>query len=78
MKAIIQTITKAYRTTKNVRLSGRLYETVKGIDARTSKTTIFGVPVLTKFSIDGEEKIVKFCGIPIISFRRELRDHLSE
>ena len=30
MKAIIRTITRTYRTTENVRLSGRLYETVKG------------------------------------------------
>ena len=78
MKAIIQTIKRTYRTTENVRLDGRLYETVKKIDAQTNKTTIFGVPVLTKFSIDGEEKLVKFCGIPIKSFRRELWDHLSE
>lgn len=76
MKAIIQTTTKTYRTTEKVKLDNRLYEVVQKVDARTKETTIFGVPVLTQFSIDGEEKIVKFMGIPIKSFRRELWDHL--
>lgn len=75
MRAIIQTITKTYRTTANVQLDGRLHEVVKKIDAQTKETTIFGVPVLTQFSINGEEKRVKFLGIPIKSFRRELWDH---
>lgn len=75
MKAIIQTITKTYRTTENVKLDGRLHEVVQKIDAETKDTTIFDVPVLTKFSIDGEEKVVKFFGIPIKSYRRELWDH---
>ncbi len=77
MKAIIQTISKTYRTTSNVQLDGRLYETVEKVDAQTKETAILGVPVLTQFSIDGEEKIVKFFGIPIKSFRRELWDHHS-
>ena len=78
MKAIIQSVTRTYRTTKNVKVDGHLHEIVKRIDVQTSKTTIFGVPVLSKYTIEGEEKLVKFCGIPIKSFRRELWDHLSE
>lgn len=78
MKAIIETVSRTYRTTENVNVNGESHEIVKRIDAQTSKTTIFGVPVLTKFSIDGEEKLVKFCGIPIKSSRRELWDHLSQ
>ncbi len=58
-------------------MDGRLYETVEKVDAQTKETAILGVPVLTQFSIDGEEKIVKFLGIPIKSFRRELWDHHS-
>lgn len=77
MKAIIQTVKKTYRTTTSVKLDGRLYETVNKIDARTKETTILGVPVLTQFSVDGEEKIVRFLGIPIKSFRQELWDHHS-
>lgn len=74
MKAIIQTITKIYRTTANVKLDGRLHEVANKIDAQTKETTIFGVPILTQFSIQGEEKTVKFLGIPMKSFRQELWD----
>lgn len=74
MKAIIQTRTKTYRTTANVKLDGRVYEVVNKIDAQTKETTIFGVPVLTQFSIQGEEKNVKLFGIPVKSIRRELWD----
>ena len=77
MKAIIQTIIKTYRTTSSVKLDGRVHEIVNKIDARTKETTIFGAPVITQFSIDGEEKIVKLFGITIKSFRRELWDHHS-
>lgn len=76
MRAIIQTLSKTYRTTANVKLDGHLHEVVKKIDTRTKETTIFGVPVLTHYSIEGEEKIVKFLGIPIKSSRLELWDHL--
>jgi len=75
-KAIIQVIKKTYRTTENVDMHGRLHEVVQKIDAQTEETIIFGVPIMTKFSIDGEEKTIKFLGIPIKSSRRELWDHL--
>ena len=75
MKAIIQTVKRTYRTTESVTHGSREYETVKKIDAKTRDTTILGVPVLTTFAIDGEEKVVKFLGIPIKSFRQELWDH---
>ena len=59
-----------------VELHGRLTEIAEKVDARTKETTIFGVPVLSQYSVDGEETIVKFFGIPIKSSRRELWDHL--
>lgn len=76
MKAIIQTITKTYRTTEDVEINHRLHEVVRKVDAQTKETTIFGVPILTHFSIEGDEKLIKFFGIPIKSSRRELWDHL--
>lgn len=77
MKAIIQTVSRTYRKTKNVESEGKLYEIVDKICAQTKETAILGVPILTRFSIDGEEKITKFLGIPIKSSRHELWDHHS-
>ena len=77
MKAIIRTTTRTYRSTHTVEDGNMAHELVTKIDARTKETTILGVPVQTQFSIDGEEKIIKIFGIPILSFRRELWDHHS-
>lgn len=77
MKPIIQTIVRTYRTTEKVASNGRICEIVRKVDAQTKRTTILGVPVLTEYSVDGEEKIVRLFGIPIKSRRRELWDHLS-
>lgn len=78
MKAFIRIIERSYRTTEHVKVGDTLHEVVKKIDARIKRATILGAPVLTKYSAEGKEKIVKIFGIPILSHRRELWDHLRQ
>ena len=78
MKAFIRIVERSYRTTEHEKVGDKLHEVVKKIDASIKRTTILGAPMVTKYSSEGKEKVVKIFGIPILSHRRELWDHLRQ